>query len=240
MKFYYINTGKNIYHNQNSYQYNVAWYNRSNETYDFYTAHSHLAPLGAGFGLRSFGRQFLDSSRFNIAYSLEIGITQFRSRTNFIYAGSSTTDPDSILNAHGGFEFSTDFSMVYFMNYLDFHLNITPKIKWTNSIGVGMMAMFRSKARDFPYQEAVMIDNDRPVILSFSFESQITEKYDNFDVGYFISFTPYGIPLFDEDVDNANGFDDRHKLSKVKFNCLGIRFMPHPKKRKVIDLQGDF
>jgi len=230
VKFYHLKSGDNYYN------YNVAWYNDINETYDYYAAHSSLGPLAGGINLRSYGRQFLDSSRFSVGYSLGIGINQFRSETYFVYAGSSTADPDSIINAHGDFRFKTDFSTVYFYNYLDVHWNLSDKVKWTNSLGVGLKAMLRAKARDFPYHEAVMIDNDRPVILTFAYETMITERYRKVDVGYFISFTPFGLPLFDEDADNPNGFDDRHKLSKIRFNSIGIRVIPHPKKKKLPNL----
>ena len=233
-KFYHIKAGNNYY------TYNVAWYNNINETYDYYTAHSSLSPLGAGAELRGFGRQFMDSSKVNIGYSLGIGINQFRSSTYFVYFGSSTADPDSIINDHGDFEFNTYFSNLYFYNYLDIHWNLSDKVKWSNSIGVGLLAMVRAKARDFPEHDAVMIDNDRPVILSFAYETMITERYKRFDVGYFISFTPFGIPLFDEDADNYLGADNRHKLSDVKFNSIGIRFLPHPKKKKILVLPDTF
>lgn len=229
LKMYYLNSGDNYYN------FDVSWYNNSNETYDYYAAHTNLGPMAGGIELRSFGRQFLDSSKVTLGYSLGIGINQFRSETYFVYSGSSTADPDSIVNGQSDFRFKTDFSTVYFCNYLDIHWNLSHKVKWTNSIGVGLMAMLRAKARDFPYHEAVMIDNDRPVILSFAYETMITERYRKMDIGYFVSFTPFGIPLFDEDADNPNGFDDRDKLSKVRFNSIGIRIIPHPKKKEIPD-----
>ncbi|MCG8575456.1 MAG: hypothetical protein MI810_11275 [Flavobacteriales bacterium] len=228
-KLYHIKAGDNYQ------KYRVAWYNEM-DTYDFYTAHNHLNPMGVGINVRSFGGRFLDSSKFKLGYSLELGFQQFRSKTNFIYEGSSSAHPDSALNAKEGFTFYSDYTTVYFTHYLDFNWNLTTKLKWTNSIGVGLAAMFRSTARDFPFREASFIDNDRPVILTTNFESQITEKYKRFDVGYFVSLGLFSFPLFNDDDPEVDQIDNRTKLSEVRFNAIGIRIIPHPRLKKKVEL----
>ena len=201
-------------------------YNVSNETYDYYYIHNTLGPLVGDVNLRGFGRNFLSDARFRPGYSLEIGLKQFRSEGIFVYNSSSTNDPDSILNRYDNFHFRTDYSMAYFKHYFDFNWNLNDKIKWTNSLGLGIMAMIRAKARDI--NDASIIDNDRPVVLNFAYQCQFTEKYELFDVGYYIAIDLFALSMFKED----EVFDPRIKLKDIRFGGFGFRLIPHPKKKK--------
>jgi hypothetical protein len=204
-------------------------YNAENQTFDYYVIHNEVGPLVGEVCMRGFGRNFLSTKPFLPGYSLEFGFQQFRGDGKFVYLESSTPDPDSIINEYDNFHYKTDYTTVFIRHYLDFNWNLNSDLKWTNSIGVGFRALIRASARDIP--NASIFDIDRPVVITVNFETQLTEKYKYFDVGYFISFDMLALNMFKDEP----AFDPRIKLKNTKFYGFGLRVIPHPKKKKKYD-----
>lgn len=203
-------------------------YNAENETYDFYYIPNTLGPMFGDVHLRGYGRALSVENKFRLGYSLQIGIQQFRGEGRFVYNSSSTNDPDSIINEYDNFKFKTDYSTAYFKHYLDFHWNLKDDLKWTNSVALGLKALARAKARDV--LDASIIDNDRPVIMTLSYETQFTEKGEHFDLGYFFHLDFWGLPLFNED----EFYDPRLKFKDLNFVGIGFRVLPHNKLKESI------
>ena len=204
-------------------------YNIENQTVDHYIIHNTIGPLVGEVCMRGFGRNFLSSKPFLPGYSLEFGFQQFRGDGKFVYLESSTSDPDSIINEYDNFHYKTDYTTVFIRHYLDFNWNLSKDLKWTNSIGAGFRAMIRASARDIP--NASIFDIDRPVVVTFNFDTQFTEKYKYFDVGYFMSFDLLALSMFKDEL----AYDPRIKLKSTKFYGFGLRVIPHPKKKKNVD-----
>jgi hypothetical protein len=201
-------------------------YNVENQTVDYYVIHNEIGPLVGEVCLRGFGRNFMSPKPFLPGYSLEFGFQQFRGDGKFVYQESSTADPDSIINEYDNFHYKTDYTTVFIRHYLDFNWNLSDDLKWTNSLGVGFRAMIRASARDIP--DASVFDIDRPVVIAFNFDTQLTEKYKLLDVGYFLSFDLMAINMFRDEP----AFDPRIKLKNTRFYGFGLRVIPHPKKKK--------
>lgn len=184
-----------------------------NDTYDYYIVHNYVNPIAHTLSLRSFGKKHLMDKEFNFGYSLAIGLHHFTSSGKLLYNFSSTTYRDSIVNAYNGFSFKTNYSMVFSNHYFDFNWNITDDIRLTQSIGIGFTALMRAKSK--AVANSSIIDNDFPVMLTFSYEPQILEKYEKFDVAYFVSFNLLNISLYNWKDEDAVYWDTRIKLSDL-------------------------
>ena len=201
----------------------------SNDTYDYYIAHHHLNPMVYSISLRSFGKKYFEEEKTTFGYSLEIGFQHFTSSATLLYDYSSTNYRDSIINALNGYQYKTNYTTVLFNHFLDFNYPINESMKFIASVGIGITALMRSKSATVP--NASMIDADYPVTANLVFEPQIVEKYKRFDVGYFFSFHLHGLALYnwkDNDIDYG---DTRIKMADLRFNGIGIRFIPHPRPR---------
>jgi len=210
------------------YNFNVLVYN-DNETFDFYSVQSELGAVSHGIMGRSFGGQFLNPKKFTLGYSLELGYQYFTSKGKFLYLESSTHDADSIVNFFDGFTFESNHHMVRFDHYLDMHWNASPTVKITNSIGVGLTALVRGASPNLEI-DGTMINTNHP-ILKFKYQPQITEKYNKFSMTFFASIDLFAIELFNKPGPNESP-DYRIPLTKLRFNTIGIRFIPDPKKSK--------
>ncbi len=198
-----------------------------NETIDYYVIHNKIGPLVGEACLRGFGRNFMSDKAFTPGYSLEFGFQQYRSDGKFVYLHSSTENPDSIVNDYDGFHYKTDFTNLFVRHYFDLNWNLSDDLKWTNSLGFGVRAMIRAGAMDL--YDASIIDNDRPIVFLFNYDTQLTEKYTHFDVGYFLSFDLMALSMFKDDL---TSYDPRIKMKNVRFYGFGLRFVPHPKRKK--------
>ena len=70
-------------------------------------------------------------------------------------------------------------------------------------------------------------------MLSISYETQILEKYERFDIAYFASINLYNLLLYNWKDNDSEYWDTRFKLSELKFNGIGIRFYPHMKLKPI-------
>lgn len=224
LKAYYIQTPAYYYKSS------LAALN-DNETVDYYIVHNHLSPLASGLSLRSFGKKYFVNDKLTVGYSLAIGLQHFTSNSELLYSHSSTTYQDSIVNAYNGYEYRTNYSMVFFNHFLDLHIPIEEDLKFIISCGVGISALMRAKSANVP--NSSIIDNDYPVALNFIFEPQVVEKYKRFDMGYFLTFHLHSLPLYNWKDDDAYYADGRFKLSDLKFTGIGLRFFLHPKEQPV-------
>ncbi len=213
---------------EEEYNFNVLVYN-DNETYDFYSIQSELGAVSHGIMGRSFGGQFLNPRKVTLGYSLELGYQYFTSKGKFFYRESSTRDADSIVNFFDGFTFESNYHMVRFDHYIDVHWNPSPTIKITNSIGAGLTALVRgaSPALDI---DGTMINTNHPIV-KFKYQPQITEKYKGFSMTFFASVDLFAFELFNNQAPHQTP-DYRIPLNKLRFNTIGIRFVPDPKKPK--------
>jgi len=208
----------------------------SNSTYDYYIVHNRLNLLSHGLSLRSFGKKYVDKKKFTIGYSLAIGLQHFTSSSNLLYNYSSTTYRDSIINIYNGYKFRTNYSLLFFNHFLDFNYRFNDKLCFMNSVGVGISALMRAKSKNVA--NSSIIDIDYPVVLNFSYEPQIIEKYKKFDVAYFFSINLFSLSLYNWKDDDEYYNDNRFKLSDLRFNGIGIRFLPHMK-HKLIEIPLD-
>lgn len=207
----------------NVYNYNVLVYNE-NETNDLYGVRSHFKPVSAGFSARSFGYQFVNPNKLTFGYSLEIGYRYFSSHSDFFYRGSSTTDPDSIVNLFSDYTFETHYHTLHFNHFFDIHWNPSETIKITNSIGVGLGAIVSGKSPGLSF-DGTIVNTNHPIV-RLLYQPQITEKYERFSITYFASIQLFAFPLF-----TRSGIyeipDLRIPYEKVRFSALGVRFVPH-------------
>lgn len=213
---------------ENEYNFNVLVYN-DNETFDFYSVQSELGAVSHGVMGRSFGGQFLNPKKVTFGYSLELGYQYFTSNSKFLYRESSTSYADSIVNFFDGFTYKSNYHMVRFDHYLDVHWNPSSTIKITNSLGVGLTALVRgaSPALDF---DGTMVNTNHPII-KFKYQPQITEQYKGFSLTFFASVDLFAFELFTKQTQYETP-DYRIPLPKLRFNTIGIRFVPDPKKPK--------
>jgi hypothetical protein len=201
----------------------------TNQTYDYYIIHNRLNPIAHTLSLRSFGGKYIEDKKFNVGYSIDIGLQQFRSSSILVYDYSSTTDRDSIVNAYDGFRFNTNYTVVYFNHFIDFNLKLSDNIRFTQSIGVGLSAPIRARSKNVEGTSETMIDTDFPLTFNVVYEPQIIEKYEKFDVSYFFSVSLISGSVFGNKEDDAFYDQSRIKLSELNFNGIGIRFIPHMK-----------
>ncbi len=204
-----------------------------NDTYDYYIVHNDLNPVLHTLSLRSFGKKYLVDKTFNFGYSLAIGLQHFTSSSKLLYDYSSTTYRDSIINAFNGYTYRTNYSMVFSTHFFDFNWNISERIRFSQSIGVGFVALMRAKSRNVA--NSSIVDNDYPIMLSISYEPQILEKYEKFDVSYFLSFNLFNLGLYNWKDDDQAYWDTRMKISDMRFNGIGIRFFPHMKLKPIAE-----
>lgn len=207
----------------NAYNYNVLVYNE-NETSDLYGVRSHFNPVSAGFSARSFGYQFIKPKKLTFGYSLEIGYRYFSSHSDFFYRGSSTADPDSIVNLFEGYAFETHYHTLRFNHFFDVHWNPTETIKITNSIGVGLGAIVLGKSPGLSF-DGTIVNTNHPIV-RFLYQPQITEKYEKFSMTYFAAIQLFAFPLFTRSSVYETP-DFRIPYEKIRFNALGLRFVPH-------------
>ncbi len=210
------------------YNYNLLVYNE-NETAQMYRVRNELNPVSNGIVLRSFGGQFLNKKKLTIGYSLEIGYHYFSSKSNLAYLGSSTLDKDSIVYDFDNFSFRTNYHALRFNHFLDVHWNPTDDVKITNSLGVGLGAIVRGNA---PYVDfdGTMINTNHP-IMKFSYQPQVTEKYKRFSMTYFATIDLFSMSLFTKEKPYDTP-DYRIAYSKLRFNAMGLRFIPHLKEKE--------
>lgn len=213
---------------EEEYNFNVLVYNE-NETYDFYSVQSQLGAVSHGVMGRSFGGQFLNPKKVTFGYSLELGYQYFTSKGKFLYRESSTRDTDSIVNFFDEFTFNSNYHMVRFDHYFDVHWNASPTVKITNSLGVGLSALVRGASPDLEI-DGTMINTNHPIV-KFKYQPQITEKYKGFSMTFFASIDLFAIELFNKQGPYQTP-DYRIPLTKLRFNTIGIRFVPDPKKPK--------
>jgi hypothetical protein len=210
------------------YNLNVLVYN-DNETYDFYSVQSQLGAVSHGVMGRSFGGQFLNPKKLTLGYSLELGYQYFTSKGKFFYRESSTTYADSIVNFFDGFTYQSNYHMVRFDHYLDLHWNPSSTIKISNSIGAGLTALVRGASPALEI-DGTMINTNHPII-KFKYQPQITEQYKGFAMTFFASIDLFAFELFTNQTEHETP-DYRIPLNKLRFNTIGIRFVPDPKKPK--------
>ena len=206
----------------------------NNQTYDYYIIHNRLNPIAHTLSLRSFGGKYLEDKKFNISYSLDIGIQHFRSSSILVYDYSSTSNRDSIVNAFDGFQYNTNFTAIYFSHFIDFNLKLSDHIKFTQSLGFGLSAPIRARAKNVQGTNETMIDTDFPLAFNIVYEPQIIEKYEKFDVSYFFSINLLSVSVFSNKDDDAYYDTSRIKLSELNFNGIGIRFIPHMKLKEAL------
>lgn len=204
----------------------------SNETTDTYAVNNTIGAAAQTLSLRSYGKKYFYDQKFKAAYSLEIGLQYFSSRGQFLYESSSTTYADSIINAYNGFAYRTDYTTVYFNHFADFYFPLKDDLRLVISAGLGINALMRAKSKEIP--RASIIDTDFPVMATSTLEIQLLEKYKKHDVGYFISLNIYNLALYswkDEDLEYG---DERLKFSSLRFNGIGLRWIPHPKQKPTV------
>ncbi|WP_070137574.1 hypothetical protein [Crocinitomix algicola] len=201
----------------------VSVYNE-NETVDLYRLRNQIGVSSQGFSLRNFGGQFLNTKDFSFGYSLELGYHFFKSQSQFVYIGSSTSDRDSIVNLYDDFKFHTRYHNVYVRNFLDAHWNLSETIKWSNSIGVGLHALVKYHAVNYGYDGSVF--NTNHPIIKLIYQTQITEQYEDFSISYFANIDLYSFAIFTKNY-NYSIPDFRIGYNKIHFNSIGLRFIPH-------------
>jgi len=212
-----------------TYQRSYGGTRNPNQTYDYYIIHNQLNPIAHTLSLRSFGGKYLEDKKFNVGYSLDIGLQQFSSSSILVYDYSSTTNRDSIVNDYHGFRFNSNYTVIYFNHFIDFNLKLSDHIKFTQSLGVGLSAPIRARSKNVVGAYETMIDTDFPLAFNLIYEPQIIEKYQKFDVGYFFSISLFSASIFSNKDDDAFYDTSRIKLSELNFNGIGIRFIPHMK-----------
>lgn len=200
-----------------------------NETRDLYTVRNDFGALSHGIGLRSFGGQFLNPKKFVPGYSLEIGYRYFSSSSDVLYRESSTTDPDSIVNLMGGLKFRTNYHLINFYHFFDFHVNLSEKIKLTNSFGLGIEAIVKASSPSAGYR-AEIVSTNHP-ILKLNYRPQLIEKYERLSIVYFASIDLFAFSLF-KNSDPYENTDFRIPFDQLRFNGIGVRFLPHFKEKE--------
>ena len=218
---------------EQEYDYNVYVLNE-NETIDLYAVNSRLGAISHGIMLRSFGGQFTNPKKVSLGYSLEIGYNFFSSKSKLLYRESSTNFRDSIVNAFDGLAFRTDYHAIRFDHFFDVHWNVSETVKITNSIGVGLKAIVSGKAQGIDFggtRKGTIISTNHP-LLRLQYQPQITERYKRFSLTYFAAVELFALPLFTKPSVHEVP-DQRIPFSAIRFNSIGIRFIPHPKEKEL-------
>ncbi len=221
--------------NQERFQYQIVVANE-NETTDFYEVYNDLGAVSNGIGLRSLGGRFLANKKWIVGYSLGIGYNYFSSSAELRYNNSSTNNRDSIVNAFNGFEFSTQYHSINFSHFIDVHFNPSEKIKITNSVGIGLNALVKTRSKAVEFDGSI-INTNHP-LLKIQYQPQLTEKYNGFSMTYFASIDLFSIGLFTKPSEFEIP-DKRIPFSNLKFNSIGIRFIPDSKLKEE-DYRNDY
>jgi len=221
----------------NDFSYAVAALN-ANESITYYEISTNLNPTASGFSIRNFGRRFDSKQKWILGYSLEIGYRKFSTNNRMAFSSSSTQNNDSIVRNYNGFQFKTDYNALFTSHYLDVHFNPTDKIKITNSFGLSLAAIVRSDSRktNVPGKG---VESNYP-ILKVIYQPQITEDYERVSISYYANFDCFSWDLFQS---GAKGFTSELNgipLSKIRFNGIGVRIVPHFRPEKPIDPTLDF
>lgn len=219
------------------FSYTVMAFNE-NETFTFYEISTNLNPTASGVSIRNFGRRFDSKQKWILGYSLEIGYRKFSTNNRMAFSSSSTQNNDSIVRNYNGFQFKTDYNALYTSHYLDVHFNPTDKIKITNSFGLSLAAIISSDSRktNVPGKG---VESNYP-ILKVIYQPQITEDYERVSISYYANFDCFSWDLFRSSTKGFLSETNGIPLSKIRFNGVGVRIVPHFKPEKRIDPMLDF
>ncbi len=210
---------------EQTYNYNVGVYNK-NETIDFYNVRNKMGAVAHGLSIRSYGSQFFKKQKIAVGYSLDLGYSFFQGESEFAYLRSSTSNRDSIVNLYDDLKFRSNYHTIRFNHYLDVHWNPSESTKITNSIGVGIAAIVKGSTKQLGY-EASIINNNHP-ILKLVYQPQITERYEKLSITYFASIDLFAFSLFQTTTTHSI-LEQRIPFQKLRFNTIGLRFVPNPK-----------
>ncbi len=203
-----------------------------NETVDRYQTQPKLNPLAQGVVFRHTGGQFMHPNKWHLGYSMEVGFQRFTSEGKLVYMESSTTNPDSIVNAFDGLMFKTSYNAVNLIQFFDVHWNPNKAFKITNSLGIGLAAIVLTNTRKQNFSGSV-VDVDFP-LLKLQYQLQLTEKRELFSTTYFMAVDLLKLRLFQLTQTSTHGSE--LPFNRLKFATIGIRISPNYKIKKEVEI----
>ena len=203
-----------------------------NETIDRYQTQPKLNPLAHGLVFRHTGGHFMHPNKWHLGYSMEVGFQRFTSEGKLVYLESSTTNPDSIVNAFDGLKFKTSYNAVNLIQFFDVHWNPNKSFKITNSVGVGLSAIVLTNTRKQTFSGSV-VDVDFP-LLKLQYQLQLTEKKEHFSTTYFMAVDLLKLRLFQLTQTSTHGSE--LPFNRLRFATIGIRISPNYKIKKEVEI----
>lgn len=167
-----------------------------------------------------------DTSKFKIGYSLDLGYMFSKEvlKMKMVYFNGDTTYQPTT-------EMIKDVRSISITNNLDLNFRLSEKLIFSNSIGLSVSGWFVKKHTGTAF--SIKSKEEVGAVVKLSYSPQLIVSFEKFSLNFHLVQDVLSInKLFDNP---TNFFTYRPNAYFSTYTAIGLYFIPHIKKREVID-----